>query len=158
MSMDHQPGHVDQQPAVTASLNVSGKDEALEERLDDELTAFNARATGAGTPTPLSVRVTDDAGELVGGLTAWIWGGCCAVDMLWVREDQRHAGWGSRLLTAAEEEAARRGCTEAIVSSFTFQAPDFYRGHGYRETGRTEGIPGGHQDVHLHKLLAPADS
>jgi ribosomal protein S18 acetylase RimI-like enzyme len=76
--------------------------------------------------------------------------------MLWVREDQRHAGWGSRLLRAAEEESVRRGCTEVIVSSFTFQAPDFYRGHGYRETGRTDGIPGGHQDVHLHKTLGPA--
>ncbi|MFF1446826.1 GNAT family N-acetyltransferase [Streptomyces sp. NPDC058274] len=144
------------QAPVTASLQVGAQDDDLEKRLDDELTAFNATATGAGTPAPLSVRVTDSAGELVGGLTAWVWGSCCAVDMLWVREDQRHAGWGSRLLRAAEEESVRRGCTEVIVSSFTFQAPDFYRGHGYRETGRTDGIPGGHQDVHLHKTLGPA--
>ncbi|PBC64389.1 GNAT family N-acetyltransferase [Streptomyces sp. Tue6028] len=148
-----QPTGPAQQPTATASLEVGAKDAALERRLDDELTAFNAEATGAGTPQPLSVRVTDEAGDLVGGLTAWVWGSCCAVDMLWVREDQRHAGWGSELLRAAEEESARRGCTEMIVSSFTFQAPDFYRGHGYRETGRTEGIPGGHQDVHFHKEL-----
>ncbi|MES5822925.1 GNAT family N-acetyltransferase [Streptomyces sp. RG80] len=136
-----------------ASLTVGGKDDALEQRLDDELTAFNAEATGAGTPAPLTVRVSDADGELVGGLTAWIWGACCAVDMLWVRTDQRHAGWGSRLMRAAEEESVRRGCTEMIVSSFTFQAPDFYKGLGFRETGRTEGIPGGHQDVHLHKVI-----
>jgi len=147
----------EQQPAVTASLQVGAKDRALERRLDEELTAFNARATGAGEPSPLSVRVTDTEGELVGGLTAWVWGSCCAIDMLWVREDQRHAGWGSKLLRAAEKESARRGCTEVIVSSFTFQAPDFYRGHGYRETGRTEGIPGGNQDVHLHKVLQAPD-
>ncbi|MFJ2826081.1 GNAT family N-acetyltransferase [Streptomyces sp. NPDC087263] len=141
------------QPPVPASLQVGGKDEALQQCLDDELTAFNGRATGAGEPVPLSVRVTDSAGDLVGGLTAWAWGSLCAIDMLWVREDQRHAGWGSKLLRAAEEEGARRGCTEVIVSSFTFQAPGFYQGHGYRETGRTEGIPGGHQDVHFHKAL-----
>jgi ribosomal protein S18 acetylase RimI-like enzyme len=135
------------------SLHVGGKDDALQQRLDDELTAFNAEATGAGTPEPLTVRATDAEGELAGGLTAWIWGSCCAVDMLWVRADQRHAGWGSRLMRAAEEEAVRRGCTEMIVSSFTFQAPDFYKGLGFRETGRTEGIPGGHQDVHLHKVI-----
>lgn len=135
------------------SLQVGGKDDVLQQRLDDELTAFNAEATGAGTPQPLSVRATDADGELAGGLTAWIWGSCCAVGMLWVREDQRHAGWGSRLMRAAEEEAVRRGCTEMIVSSFTFQAPDFYKGLGYRETGRTEGIPGGHQDVHMHKVI-----
>ncbi|MFE9993140.1 GNAT family N-acetyltransferase [Streptomyces avermitilis] len=146
---------MDQQPSITASLQVGEKDSPLERRLDRELTAFNADATGAGEPAPLSVRVTDSAGDLVGGLTAWVWGSCCAVDMLWVREDQRHAGWGGKLLRAAEEESAWRGCTEMIVSSFTFQAPDFYRGHGYRETGRTEGIPGGHQDVHFHKVLEP---
>lgn len=135
------------------SLQVGGKDDVLQQRLDDELTAFNAEATGAGTPQPLSIRATDADGELAGGLTAWIWGSCCAVGMLWVREDQRHAGWGSRLMRAAEEEAVRRGCTEMIVSSFTFQAPDFYKRLGYRETGRTEGIPGGHQDVHMHKVI-----
>lgn len=135
------------------SLQVGGKDDVLQQRLDDELTAFNAEATGAGTPQPLSVRATDADGELAGGLTAWIWGSCCAVGMLWVREDQRHAGWGSRLMRAAEEEAVGRGCTEMIVSSFTFQAPDFYKRLGYRETGRTEGIPGGHQDVHMHKVI-----
>ncbi|WP_308406624.1 GNAT family N-acetyltransferase [Streptomyces sp. AC555_RSS877] len=134
-------------------LSVGGKDETLEQRLDDELTAFNAAATGAGTPQPLTVRLDDTGGELAGGLTAWIWGSCCAVDMLWVRADQRHAGRGSRLMRAAEEEAVRRGCTEMIVSSFTFQAPDFYRRLGFRETGRSEGIPGGHQDVHLHKVI-----
>ncbi|MDQ0602594.1 ribosomal protein S18 acetylase RimI-like enzyme [Streptomyces canus] len=135
------------------SLQVGDKDDVLEQRLDDELTAFNAEATGAGTPAPLTVRATDADGELAGGLTAWIWGSCCAVDMLWVRADQRHAGWGTRLMGAAEEEAVRRGCTEMIVSSFTFQAPGFYKGLGFRETGRTEGIPGGHQDVHLHKVI-----
>jgi ribosomal protein S18 acetylase RimI-like enzyme len=135
------------------SLHVGGKDDALQQLLDDELTAFNAEATGAGTPEPLTVRAADADGELAGGLTAWIWGSCCAVDMLWVRADQRHAGWGSRLMRTAEEEAVRRGCTEMIVSSFTFQAPDFYKGLGFRETGRTEGIPGGHQDVHLHKVI-----
>ncbi|MFI6488041.1 GNAT family N-acetyltransferase [Streptomyces sp. NPDC050564] len=157
MTTEEHPADPTQQLPVSASLEVGGKDRALERRLDDELTAFNAEATGAGVPAPLSVRVTDAAGELVGGLTAWVWGSCCAVDMLWVRADQRHAGWGSKLLRATEEEAARRGCAEMIVSSFTFQAPDFYRGHGYRETGRTEGIPGGHQDVHFHKVLQASD-
>ncbi|GAB2739446.1 hypothetical protein GCM10027072_38470 [Streptomyces bullii] len=139
-------------------MRVGGQDDDLEKRLDDELTAFNAEATGAGEPEPLTVRATDDAGDLVGGLTAWVWGGQCCVDMLWVREDQRHAGWGSRLMRAAEEESARRGCTSMTVSSYTFQAPDFYRKLGFREVGRVEGVPGGHADVSLHKAVAPRPS
>ncbi len=126
-------------------------DEQLSARLGRELTAFNVAATGADDEAALSVRVTDAAGELVGGLTGWTWGGGGGISLLWVREDRRHEGWGSRLIEAAEDEARRRGCTRMIVSSFTFQAPDFYRRHGYVETGRAEGFPGGHADVHFLK-------
>ncbi|MEU3852483.1 GNAT family N-acetyltransferase [Streptomyces sp. NPDC029554] len=146
----------DQRP-TTAALSVGGRDDDLEKRLDDELTAFNTAACGGATTEPLSVRVTDEAGELAGGLTAWTWGSLCSVDMLWVRDDQRHAGWGSRLMRAAEAEAARRGCTDMIVSTYSFQAPGFYPRLGYRERGRIEGVPGGHEDVYFHKRLPVAE-
>lgn len=41
-----------------------------------------------------------------------------------------------------------------VRSSFTFQAPGFYRRHGDVETGRTEGLPvDGMADVHFRKPL-----
>jgi hypothetical protein len=43
--------------------------------------------------------------------------------------------------------------TGTSVSSFTFQAPGFYQKYGYAETGRTLGIPGGGEDVHMFKRL-----
>jgi GNAT superfamily N-acetyltransferase len=73
--------------------------------------------------------------------------------MLWVHPDHRKDGWGGNILAAAEEEARQRGCDRARVSSFTFQAPGFYQKHGYAETGRTPGIPGGAEDVHMFKRL-----
>ncbi|GHB30685.1 hypothetical protein GCM10010377_21240 [Streptomyces viridiviolaceus] len=85
----------EQQSVVTAALRVSGQDDVLEQRLDDEPTVFNTAATAGARPEPLTVRVTDDAGELVGGLTAWTWSGLCSVDLLRVREDQRHTGRGA---------------------------------------------------------------
>ncbi|MFI6278864.1 GNAT family N-acetyltransferase [Streptomyces sp. NPDC050988] len=139
--------------AVGPSVQVGGEDEELSERLDRELTALNARATGAGKPDEFSIRATDDAAELAGGLTGWVWGTLCGVDALWVREELRHTGWGTRLLRAAEAEAVRRGCTDMLLSSYSFQAPDFYKRLGYRETGRLDGIPGGHQAVYLQKTL-----
>jgi hypothetical protein len=39
------------------------------------------------------------------------------------------------------------------VSSFTVQAAGFYQKHGYAEAGRTLGIPGGGEDVHMFKRL-----
>jgi GNAT superfamily N-acetyltransferase len=125
------------------TLSIGEHDTDLHDRLNEELAAFNTEATGVSDRGAFSVKVTDDAGELVGGLAAWTWGGLCGVELLWVREDSREDGWGSRLLQAAEAEARRRGCGRVAVSSFTFQAPDFYRRRGYAETGRALGIRGG---------------
>jgi GNAT superfamily N-acetyltransferase len=135
------------------TLTTGEGDAGLSERLERELTAFNTAATGAGDYGSFSVKVADGAGDLVGGLTAWTWGGLCGISMLWVREDCRKDGWGGRILLAAEAEARSRGCDRVAVSSFTFQAPGFYQGHGYTETGRTLGIPGGNADVHMFKRL-----
>ncbi|MFF6950580.1 GNAT family N-acetyltransferase [Streptomyces iakyrus] len=144
-----------EQHTVAASLRVGGQDDDLEKRLDEELTAFNTAAADGAVTEPLSVRVTDDTGDLVGGLTAWTWGTLCSVDMLWIREDRRHCGWGSRLMRAAEAEAARRGCTDMIVSTYSFQAPAFYPGLGFEERARVRGVPGGHEDIYFHKRLPP---
>ncbi|MEV6954607.1 GNAT family N-acetyltransferase [Streptomyces sp. NPDC051183] len=139
-----------------AALSIGHRDPELNESLSRGLDELNFPATGttAADQGELSVKAVDDAGELIGGLTAWTWGGLLGIEMLWVREDSRRDGWGSKLLLAAEEEARRRGCDRASVSSFTFQAPAFYQRHGYVETGRTLGIPGGAEDVHLYKTLA----
>ncbi|MEV0002602.1 GNAT family N-acetyltransferase [Micromonospora sp. NPDC050980] len=136
-----------------ATLRVGGRDDELSARLDRELTAFNNAATGADDERGLSVTVVDADGDLVAGLTGWTWGGRAGINLVWVRADQRRAGWGGRLLRAAEDEARRRGCTEISVASFTFQAPGFYRRHGYTDTGIRDGIPGGHVDHNFWKPL-----
>ena len=141
---------------VGAALTVGHRDSELNERLSKGLDEINFPATGttAADEGTLSVKIVDDTGDLIGGLSAWTWGGLLGIEMLWVREESRREGWGRRLLLAAEEEARRRGCDRACVSSFTFQAPEFYQRHGYIETGRTPGIPGGAEDVHMYKELA----
>ncbi|MFF3553751.1 GNAT family N-acetyltransferase [Streptomyces tsukubensis] len=148
MSHDHQSGAV---------LSVGDRDAELSKNLSDGLDEVNFPATGttAADQSSLSVKAVDGEGRLIGGLTGWTWGGLLGIDMLWIREDSRRDGWGGKLLLAAEEEARRRGCDRACVSSFTFQAPGFYQRHGYRETGRTLGIPGGAEDVHMFKEFGP---
>ena len=135
-------------------LQVGETDADLDNRLTTELTAFNVAASGHDDQRDLTVKATDAAGDVLAGLSGWTWGTCAGVSMLWVRADQRGQRWGSRMLAAAEEEARRRGCTQVVLSSFTFQAPGFYQRHGYTETGRTTGLPvAGHADVHLRKDL-----
>ena len=140
--------------ATTSALEVGNADAELDAQLNRELSTFNIAASGVGDQRELTVSVRDDDGELLGGLSGWTWGTCAGVGMFWIREDARRSGWGSRLLAAAEDEAVARGCEQMVLSSFTFQAPDFYRRHGYTETGRTEGLPvAGMADVHFRKDL-----
>jgi heme-degrading monooxygenase HmoA/GNAT superfamily N-acetyltransferase len=141
-------------PTPTGEVLVGAGDPELDARLSRELDRYNVAASGVGDQRELTVQA-HDADGLVGGLSGWTWGTSAGVGMFWIREDSRSAGWGSRLLAAAEAEAVARGCRQMMLSSFTFQAPGFYRGHGYVETGRTHGLPlPGMADVHFRKDLA----
>lgn len=129
-------------------------DPALDQRLNDELDAFNARATSGIDPAKkLTVRVEGD-GDLVAGVSGWTWGIAAGISMTWVREDARGTGVGSDAIAAFEAEAKRRGCAHVFVTSFTFQAPAFYQRMGYREIFRWESVPSeGADDVHMRKEL-----
>ena len=91
--------------------------------------------------------------EIVGGVIAatyWDW---LYIDLLWVKEELRGRGYGHRLLTLAEQEARQRGARNAYLDTFSFQAPEFYKGHGYRVYGELEEFPTGHQRYFLTKEL-----
>lgn len=140
-------------PTSEVALSVGGDDPDLARLLDAHIYDFNVEATGLDDGRGLSIRVEDGAGGLTAGLSGWTWGGCGYVDVLWVAAGHRREGIGTRLLDAAEAEASARGCVRMVLSTHTFQAPDFYLRRGYLETGRTPGYPEGHGQVHLQKTL-----
>ena len=57
-------------------IAVGGADTALAERLDEEISAFNATATGHHDGRMLSAAVRGDDGDLRAGIYGWTWGGC----------------------------------------------------------------------------------
>ncbi|GAA1974848.1 hypothetical protein GCM10009798_40110 [Nocardioides panacihumi] len=136
------------------TTHVGGSDAVLDKRLSDELDTYNSDATPDVAPAEeLTVRI-EERGDLVAGLSGWTWGSAAGIAMTWVRDDHRRTGIGSTLLDAFEKEARDRGCTHAFVTSFTFQAPEFYRRHGYQEIFRWEAVPTvGRDDVHMRKQL-----
>jgi len=85
-------------------------DRDLRERLDQEIIAFNVAATGYRDARLLSIAARGNNGDLCAGLSGWTWGGCGHIELLWVHDDRRGNGLGSRLLAAAETEIRRRGC------------------------------------------------
>ena len=135
------------------AVSIGDEDRELVDLLDREIYAFNVEATGLDDGRMLTIRAVDAEGRLIAGLSGWTWGGCAYVDVLWVSAAHRGQGWGTRLMDAAEREAATRGCTVIVLSTHTFQAPAFYQARGYAETGRTRDYPVGHGQIHLSKSL-----
>ena len=134
-------------------MGLSDADRALAQRLIDEIDRFNLEATGVRDVHEYVLAERDAAGELAGGAYGWCWGGMCWLEALWVREDRRGSGLGSRLLRAVEAEARAQGCTQIGLETHTFQAPDFYVRHGFEVVGRLEGYPAGHDQLLLRKRL-----
>lgn len=57
------------------------------------------------------------------------------IDILWVNENYRHQGLGSKLLEYVEDTAKAKGCYLIHLDTFDFQAKDFYLKHGYEIFG-----------------------
>jgi GNAT superfamily N-acetyltransferase len=114
----------------------------------------NIAATGHAAYYPVGFYLRDEQGEVLGGLLGEIWGLWLHVTYLWVAEPARRAGNGSRLVAAAEQYAVERGCTGAMLGSYSFQARPFYEKLGYRVFAELEGNPAGHSLFFLKKQLA----
>ena len=119
----------------------------------EALNQFNCAHVGDDGHTPLNLIEYDADGSIIGGLLGGTYWGWMYIDILWVREDHRRQGVGSRLLTEAEKEAMRRGCHHVHVDTMSWQAPAFYQKHGYEVIGVLPDIPLGNQKYLLMKAL-----
>jgi GNAT superfamily N-acetyltransferase len=122
--------------------------------LEDRIYEFNSGATGITDGEWLAIFVKDEKGRIVAGICGSIWGGCLEIRQFWVEEMRRKQGLGTRLLSAAEQEARRRGCRQMLLMTFTFQAPDFYAKHGFEVIAVVDDHPRGHQNLLMRKRLA----
>lgn len=75
------------------------------------------------------------------------------IEYLFVKEELRGQGIGSKLLQQAETEAKNRNCRFAFVNTYQFQAPDFYKRHGYKEVFRLQDYPYTGQRFYYQKDL-----
>lgn len=135
-------------------------DPGTREFMRGQLRAFNdqnsehhraIRAASAASPTPVDILIRDDAGEIVGGLIASTYWGWLEVDTLWVGERLRRLGYGRTLLRMAEAEARARGCVHVMLTTYSFQAREFYEKEGYRVVGEMTDYPPGESYYWMRK-------
>ncbi|MFJ3486169.1 GNAT family N-acetyltransferase [Pseudomonas sp. NPDC090202] len=129
-----------------------------DERLQilEPLRAYNAAQAGDGLSEKFAFFVRDEHSDAVlGGLHGRILYRWCFIELLVVPEQSRGQRLGSRLMAMAEEFARERNCVGVWLDTFDFQAPDFYRKHGYEQFGQLDDYPPGHQRLFFHKRLVP---
>ncbi len=114
---------------------------------------YNTQMAGDGHAIYLCFALYAPDGSIAGGVigeTHWNW---LFITLMWLNEEMRGQGYGDKLLNAAEDEGRRRGATHAYLDTFSFQAPEFYKRHGYQVFGVLNDFPPGHQRFYLTKQL-----
>ena len=86
----------------------------------------NVAVTGKAEWYPAAFFLRDENGEVLGGLLGDIWAGWLHVRTLAVVAPARGHGFGKELMKRAELYAVERGCTDAFLDTFSFQARPFY--------------------------------
>ncbi len=119
----------------------------------EALKQFNNESVGKDGHAPLGIVEYDEDGTTIGGILGGTYWGWMYVDVLWVHENHRHKGIGSKLLREAEKEAIGRGCHHVHLDTMSWQAPEFYKNHGYEVIGILPDIPSGNQKYLLAKAL-----
>jgi GNAT superfamily N-acetyltransferase len=114
---------------------------------------YNTQQAGDDKPQRLCFALIGPDQVIVGGVIGVIYWDWLYIDLMWVKDELRGHGYGHRLLTLIEEEARQRGAKNVYLDTFSFQAPDFYKQHGYQVFGELHNFPPGHQRYFLTKQL-----
>src|SRR5262245_2659177 len=124
--------------------------------LEDRIYEFNSSTTDI-TDGELLAFFVRDGDRRVAGICGNTWGGTCELRQFWVEESQRGRGLGTKLFQAAEQEARRRGCTQIVLMTFSFQAPAFYEKHGFEVVATIDNHPRGYRNILMRKRLQLED-
>jgi GNAT superfamily N-acetyltransferase len=116
---------------------------------------YNNSKAGSGNGRSLFVVIHDEKNEVIGGLSGYTSRGWLFIDHLVVPEAHRKKGIGTEIMRMAEEEAISRGCTDAWLNTFEFQARGFYERLGYVCFGELPNYPFGFSRFFMNKSLSP---
>lgn len=119
---------------------------------------YNRSKTGGSAPELVAWLVRDEHSDaIVGGLYGRVFFHWLYIELLVVPEQARGQGTGSALMQMAEDLAREKNCVGIWLDTFDFQAPEFYRKHGFTEIGEINDYPPGHKRFFFQKRLIPAD-
>lgn len=120
--------------------------------LREGIVEFNKKILGE-RPEHFSVFLKDENDIIHGGAMVWVHTESIYIDVLWVSEELRMQGYGTKLMRAAEEEAKKRRCKYSTVDTYSFQAEEFYLKNGYHQMGEIKNYLFEHSKIFFRKEL-----
>lgn len=104
--------------------------------------------------TRLEFVAKNENGTEIGGILAGLgyWNGL-EIKILWVKEEYRKKGIGTKILKHTEKIAIEKGAEISMLDTFDFQAEEFYLKNGYKPIGEMKGFPKGHRRIYFSKQL-----
>jgi ribosomal protein S18 acetylase RimI-like enzyme len=117
------------------------------------LVRFNREQAGRFDYRRTVISARDGKRRLLGGLILQSYWRESYIELLWLSPRARGAGLGTRLIEEAERRARLRGSRHIYLSTYSFQAPGFYEGQGYRRFGTLPGSPRGARRYYYMKRL-----
>ncbi|ABV87594.1 GNAT family N-acetyltransferase [Shewanella pealeana] len=103
--------------------------------------------------TKFAAFAKDENGKVVGGIRAVAFWNYCILELLWLSDETRGQGVGSKLMDAAENFAKEKGFGYMRTETLSFQAKPFYEKRGYKVFGELPDYPKGHVTYCLVKEL-----
>ena len=117
------------------------------------ISSYNKEKGGDNSSQMLCFVIQAPDESVLGGVIGSTYYDWLHVDLMWIKEEFRGQGYGSRLLSLAEDEAKKRSARNAYLDTFSFQALDFYKKYGYRVFGELGNFPQGHTRYFMTKEL-----
>lgn len=117
------------------------------------IVVYNTAQVGDHWTGRLNIFARNQLGQIIGGIYGFTDRGWLRIEVLVVKDGWRGQGLGTHLLAAAEDAARARGCHDAWLDTFSFQALPFYEKHGYVVFGALENYPTGHARYFVRKPL-----
>ncbi|RUT56236.1 GNAT family N-acetyltransferase [Clostridium botulinum] len=124
----------------------------------DRIVEYNLSKIPGKQEVPLLCinRVIEDTnGEIIAGILSkmYCWN-CIYIDVLWIKEEYRKDGLGTKLLKEVEKIAKEKDCHLIHLDTFDFQAKDFYIKHGYEIFGILDQCPENHKRYFMKKIYS----
>ena len=127
--------------------------DAQAEEIGERLSAYDDGHMPAGPEGAVRLGIEED-GRLIAGLDACITAfRILYVSTVFVDEEYRRRGIGTRLMREMEKRAAAMGVSVIRLDTFDWQGRDFYTALGYETAGHYENAEEGYAEYFFLKRL-----